>query len=228
AATGNYSLPTITAGEACIDDNWVTTNTANAPDGRSQHTAVWTGSAMVIGGGAHLNAGGKSPPATDSWAAVSTNNAPTGRSLHTAVWTGSQMIVWGGDNNGTALNTGGRYCATAPSPTPTPTASPSPTATVTATATPTASPTPTPPCIDDTWTATSIVNAPDGRDGHTALWTGSEMIVWGGQTKSGFVNTGGKNNPATDSWTPTSTINAPAARWLHTAVWTGSEMIVWG
>jgi hypothetical protein len=35
-------------------------------------------------------------------------------------------------------------------------------------------------CIDDTWTATSIVNAPSGRQSHTAVWTGSEMIVWGG------------------------------------------------
>jgi hypothetical protein len=33
---------------------------------------------------------------------------------------------------------------------------------------------------DDTWTATSIVNAPDARATHTAVWTGSEMIVWGG------------------------------------------------
>ena len=33
----------------------------------------------------------------------------------------------------------------------------------------------------DSWTATSIVSAPDARDGHTAVWTGSEMIVWGGR-----------------------------------------------
>ena len=32
----------------------------------------------------------------------------------------------------------------------------------------------------DSWTATSTTNAPDGRYGHTAVWTGSEMIVWGG------------------------------------------------
>ena len=35
-------------------------------------------------------------------------------------------------------------------------------------------------CTDDTWTATTTVNAPDARDGHTAVWTGSEMIIWGG------------------------------------------------
>ena len=83
-------------------------------------------------------------------------------------------------------------------------------------------------CIDDTWTATSTTNAPTGRDCHTAVWTGSEMIVWGGYDGSAILNTGGRYNPSTDSWTATSTTNAPAARYDHTAVWTGSEMIVWG
>ena len=83
-------------------------------------------------------------------------------------------------------------------------------------------------CIDDTWTATSTTNAPDGRYGHTAVWTGSEMIVWGGEFNGSYLNTGGRYNPSTDSWTATSTTSAPDPRWLHTAVWTGSEMIVWG
>ncbi len=34
-------------------------------------------------------------------------------------------------------------------------------------------------CNDD-WGATSTVNAPSARQFHTAIWTGSEMIVWGG------------------------------------------------
>ena len=32
----------------------------------------------------------------------------------------------------------------------------------------------------DSWTATSTTNAPTARVTHTAVWTGSEMIVWGG------------------------------------------------
>src|ERR1043166_6170696 len=80
-----------------------------------------------------------------------------------------------------------------------------------------------PPCIDDTWTATP--SQPEPRNTHTAVWTGSEMIIWGG---FGGGNTGGRYNPSTDSWTATSTVNAPSARSYHTAVWTGSEMIVWG
>src|SRR5207249_4157625 len=83
-------------------------------------------------------------------------------------------------------------------------------------------------CTDDTWTATSTTNAPAAREHHTAVWTGSEMIVWGGEDGGSSLNTGGRYNPGTDSWTATSTTSAPAARSNHTAVWTGSEMIVWG
>jgi N-acetylneuraminic acid mutarotase len=82
-------------------------------------------------------------------------------------------------------------------------------------------------CIDDTWSATSTNNAADARAGHRAVWTGTEMIVWGGGAAANF-NTGGRYSPSTDSWTVTSTTNAPTGRSAHTAIWTGSEMIVWG
>src|SRR6266404_5234675 len=83
-------------------------------------------------------------------------------------------------------------------------------------------------CIDDTWTATS--GPPDGRYGHTAVWTGAELIVWGGfkSTQTMGFNTGGRYNPSTDIWTNTNTSNAPTARYNHTAVWTGNQMVVWG
>ncbi len=82
-------------------------------------------------------------------------------------------------------------------------------------------------CVDNTWTATSTINAPTGRYVHTVVWTGSEMVVWGGYNGS-FLNTGGRYNPSTDSWIATSTTNAPVGRQDCTAVWSGSEMIVWG
>jgi hypothetical protein len=77
------------------------------------------------------------------------------------------------------------------------------------------------------WIATSSVGAPSARYWHTAVWTGAEMIIWGGFNGASF-NTGGRYNPATDSWIATSTTNAPAGTYNHTAVWTGAEMIVWG
>ena len=82
--------------------------------------------------------------------------------------------------------------------------------------------------VTDTWIALSTERAPSAREDHTAVWTGTEMIVWGGSDSEGYFNTGGRYDPETDTWTATSTVGAPSARDGHRAVWTGSEMIVWG
>ncbi len=92
-------------------DTWTPTTTTDAPSARDLHTAVWTGSEMIVWGGSsttRLNTGGRYDPATDAWTATTTTGAPTARASHTAVWTGSEMIVWGGDSGGSTLNTGGR------------------------------------------------------------------------------------------------------------------------
>jgi hypothetical protein len=81
-------------------------------------------------------------------------------------------------------------------------------------------------CLADTWTAMSV--QPAGRSHHIAVWTGSEMIVWGGYDGLQPLRTGARYNPSTDTWTTISTIGVPTERYYHTAVWTGSEMIVWG
>jgi N-acetylneuraminic acid mutarotase len=47
----------------------------------------------------------------------------------------------------------------------------------------------------DSWTPTSTINAPAGRYGPTAVWTGSEIIVWGGTDDTSVFNTGGRYNP---------------------------------
>jgi N-acetylneuraminic acid mutarotase len=83
-------------------------------------------------------------------------------------------------------------------------------------------------CTPNTWTATSTTQVAHGRYRLTAIWTGSEMIVWGGTQSVSDKNTGKKYTPSTDSWIGLSTTNAPEARDQHTAVWTGNEMIVWG
>src|SRR5204863_350227 len=129
-------------------DTWTATSTTNAPAGRENQRAVWTGIQMIVWGGQDylgnaLNTGGRYNPSTDTWTATSTTNAPGARNEHTAVWTGTQMIVWGGDPGyyRNPLNTGGRY-------------NPS----------------------TDTWTGTSTTNAPEARREHTAVWTSSKMI----------------------------------------------------
>src|ERR1043166_3548290 len=69
----------------------------------------------------------------------------------------------------------------------------------------------------------------DGREKHTAAWTGREMIVWGGVDFAlAPQNTGGRYDPIADSWIATPTVSAPSGRQSPTSVWTGREMLIWG
>jgi N-acetylneuraminic acid mutarotase len=238
APGANNTLPKISEG-GCVDDTWAAT--AGAPSPRGYHSAVWTGSEMIVWGGNGDTTGGRYNPATDTWTSTSTTNAPEARTQHTAVWTGSEMLIWGGSSF-VDLNTGGRYNPSTDSWIATSTNN-APDGRYGHTAVWTGS-----EMIiwgggsngnnfntggrynpnTDSWTATSITNAPSARSAHTAVWTGGEMIVWGGGDCCNFFNTGARYSPNTDSWTATSTGNAPSAREFHTAVWSGSEMIVWG
>jgi len=242
-----YTVPKIA--DPCTDDTWTATTTAKAPVAQTNPNAVWTGTEMIVWGGIHAgrpsSTGGRYTPSTDSWRATSTTNAPSAN-LQTAVWTGREMIVWG-----TAgyypMGGGGRYNPIADTWIAT-SATNAPSERNGHTAVWTGS-----EMIiwggysfdihlhlqylnnggrydpdTDSWTAISLTNAPAGREGHTAVWTGSEMIVWGGRGLGHLFNTGRRYNPNTDSWTATSVANAPVARIGHTVVWTGSEMIVWG
>jgi len=227
-------------------DGWTPTNTDHAPSARDTHSAVWTGREMIVWGGvtdpSSVGTGGRYDPATDTWQPTSTVGAPVSRRDHTAIWTGAAMIIWGGvDPTGTDVTyqTGGRYDPGTDTWMPTSVdGAPSERALHAAVWTgkemivwggmdmwtyflseddgrydP----------ATDTWKTISTVGAPSPRVWHTGIWTGHEMIVWGG----GFAE-GGRYDPATDTWTTTTTVNAPEVRYLFTAVWSGSEMIVWG
>jgi hypothetical protein len=199
APSGGYVLPSLPSG-GCTEDSWRPTSTGpGVPAPMSEHTAVWTGAEMIVWG----TGGGRYDPATDGWTPLSTGpGAPSSRTNHTAVWTGREMIVWGGrEGPWDDLNTGARYDPTT-----------------------------------DRWAATSSrlgkaagTGVPVPRAYHTAVWTGREMIVWGGISHLEWLrNSGGRYDPATDSWTTVSARNAPSARMVHTAIWTGRDMIVWG
>jgi N-acetylneuraminic acid mutarotase len=177
---------------------WTPISTLGAPAGRVFHTAVWTGTEMIVWGGEDLDdvvtdTGGRYDPVSDTWSLTTLVGAPPASSEHHAFWTGSEMIVWGGGDGTNPVVTGGQYDPSS-----------------------------------DTWTATSSVGAPSGRIRDRAVWTGTELIVWGGQTAGVALDTGARYAPATDTWTPTSNMGAPAPRFWHASAWTGAEMIIWG
>ncbi len=231
-----------------IADRWTFTSIGtNVPSSRAAHAAVWTGTRMVVWGGrtssGNTSTGARYDPSTDSWAPTSLVGAPTARTGHAAVWTGTELIVWGGSDT----NTGGRYNPASDAWTPTGTGANVPSARSIAAAAWTG----TEMIVwggqgpgsgaalntggrynpsTDLWTATSAgAGVPAARYRHSLVWTGTEMIAWGGWDGSQRFNTGGRYDPAGNSWSATSTgTNAPFGRHSHTAVRTESEMIVWG
>ncbi len=77
-----------------------------------------------------------------------------------------------------------------------------------------------------------IAKAPiKGRHSHSAVWTGKEMIVWGGAERAGnapiYLEDGAAYDPAADRWRklPESPLGPRAD---HFAAWTGTEMLIWG
>jgi hypothetical protein len=69
----------------------------------------------------------------------------------------------------------------------------------------------------------------DGRNSSSVVWTGSEIIAWGGEAGNEVARyaDGAAYDPSRGTWRA-----LPAApltpRSEHAAVWTGEEMIVWG
>jgi N-acetylneuraminic acid mutarotase len=78
------------------------------------------------------------------------------------------------------------------------------------------------------WTPITTTNAPTGGGGPLALWTGSEVIVWGGGDGITTFDTGGRYQPLSGTWTTMTTTGAPQGRAYTPAFWTGSEMIFYG
>ena len=179
------------------------------PTPRVYQSAVWSGREMIIFGGQEghnradghtvtVNSGGAYDPAAGHWRALSATDAPSPRQQHTAVWTGHYMVVWGGCDRQVAS-----FCQTyfGDGKRYDPTL--------------------------DRWLPMSPDNAPDPRRLHTAVWTGSRMLVWGGQYRQSYLQTGGIYDPEADKWLPMASI-APHGRAAHVAVWTGKKMMIWG
>lgn len=85
----------------------------------------------------------------------------------------------------------------------------------------------------------STEGVPTPVEGHTAVWTGEVVLVWGGneaypKEDDGYQPVdpigradGGIYDPVADQWRPLPSAPIPG-RFAHVAAWTGTEMLVFG
>jgi N-acetylneuraminic acid mutarotase len=173
---------------------------------RHGHAAVFLQGRMIVWGGAGdgggaLGDGASYDPVADTWAALPVPPlAP--RLGHRAVATTDRMIVWGGSSEATE---GGRYFGDGAVYDP----------------------------AANGWVPAAAPPASlEARDNATAVWTGEQLLLWGGFGRSEactpcFYGDGAAYDPVSNSWAPIGP--APVSgRGAHRAVWTGRELLVWG
>ncbi len=236
-------------------DTWTPMSTNGSPARRSQFAYVWTGTEFIVWGGfteggAPLGDGARYNPETDTWTPLPMSNAPNARVSPVAVWTGEEMIVWGGLTVGSpwvSFSTGARYNPSTDTWTPLPTeGAPRGAAMTEAVWTGTdmivwsGEEFPSQEYInggarynlaDNVWIPISSSNAPSPRVYASAVWTGSELIIYGGSIGSVMLGDGARYNVTNDTWTPITSTDAPHVRMFippHTAVWTGEGMLMYG
>ena len=71
----------------------------------------------------------------------------------------------------------------------------------------------------DSWSNVAGNDVITPRINHSTVWTGSEMIVWGGQSGSAnYLNDLWRYNPSSNTWTKVSQAGIPTERYHPTAV----------
>jgi N-acetylneuraminic acid mutarotase len=164
---------------------------------------VWGGSVSTNAGITIYADGALYDPAGDTWSPMNVvpgvNSAPYAVA---AVWTGTELLVWG------------IFVPPGTLPSEPPTSAPVMVAYDPST---------------NAWTSLADNDAPSWRGGFATVWTGTEMLIWGGTSGADNMplNDGAAYNPATQTWRTISP--APATGLDATAaVWSGTEMLVWG
>jgi N-acetylneuraminic acid mutarotase len=210
-------------------------------DGTS--AAVWTGRQLLAWGGGccgeNSNRGSAFDPATNTWQAMP--QAPIAGRHADGVWTGTEFIVIGGTNDDGLLADGAAYNPQTRT-WRTVAAMPAPRVSASMTWTGTEvvlvgglsyngddrvdhrdalayNPT------TNQWRRLPDMEAT--RENHLAVWTGRQLLIWGGNTESGVPAHGVAYTPDTNQWSPMP--RSPlVGRVRAVALWTGREMIIWG
>jgi hypothetical protein len=206
---------------------------ASPPNAAREPSAVWTGELLYawFGDGAALYT-----PSTDTWSALP---APSLSPRTDAIvgWSASMFVVWGGsDSNGARFDpTIGAWRPMAAAPIATRTRTWSATASskqelyvwggVNGDGSIAADGAAYDPAVDR-WRV--LPAAPiEGRAYASAVWSGRELIVWGGTTtpagNSGGRADGAAYNPETNTWRRLAL--SPLSAGITSGVWTGSEVL---
>jgi len=123
-----------------------------------------------------------------------------GRYDASAVWTGQELLIWGGES------CAGASCPNDQAPHLADGAGYN--------------------AANDAWRR--LARSPlTAREAAATVWTGTEMLVWGGTSGQDLLADGAAYNPAQDRWR--SLAGSPLSpRTNSAATWTGREMLVWG
>lgn len=216
----------------------------------AESKSIWTGTELIVWGGHYTNStnnGFRYNPVTNVWTAIPTSSQPEARGGFAMQLINNRIVIWGGlSSGGVLLNSGAMLnLGTNTWTTMSTTGAPSPRYNFASVAN----------SIQNTllvwggqisstlgivtgdgarfdpltnsWTAINTVGAPVERRFHSASWSGTEMIVFGGTNNDGTLNSGGKYNPVTNSWTSTSLTGAPI-RSSTSSIWTGSKLLISG
>jgi hypothetical protein len=223
-----------------IIDEWRRTTTISLEG--EIYKAVWTGSLVIVWGGD----GVVYNPITDNAYRIAAYGESSVYRLFSMVWTGSEMIVWGGtDGSLRGTNYGARYNPTTDSWNPTAITTETPSSRFAHSAVwngdemivwggavdevflglnngSSYNP------ITDSWLSVGLTGeCPTERLYHSAIWTGNEMVVWGG-LHAAALRSGGLYNTLSDSWRSTAIEEDTPSGYYNSAVWTGKELITWG
>ena len=188
-----------------------------------KYSSVWTGKEMIVWGQGIRDAFN---PATNQWRRLPDSKL---LSIHDGfglvAWTGREMLGWGGGCCGDAFSDGVAYNPAANTWRALPQA-----------------PLPGSQHPIGAWTGRELVvfvgtraaaynpatnqwrriaPLPAPRDGATAVWDGTEVLVVGGASKVGFAY-----DPASNRWRRLPPMESP--RFNAATVWNGKQLLIWG
>ena len=223
-------------------DAWTGTSIDGAPSPRYQPLTAWSGKEVIVWGGSNstvfLNDGALYDPATDRWRPMSTVGSIANVGPGSGVWTGQVLFVFNGRQGGLYDPTADSWVTIPDPPTQIQLVSQSTIWTgsdfISWGGTDGGG---TVYCLNtglryhpatNVWTPVTTVGVPTRRCFPKAQWSGTEMLVFGGNNESGFLADGARYNPSTDTWRPMSTLGALSPRSNHSVVWTGSKLLIWG